>query len=273
MPQQSSSAIVPDMLLFTCRLSGAMILAAALATAARAQQAAAKPQPAFEVASIRPMQWSMDCRTLLPSGSTHFGITCRTLLDLIAMAWHVQGDDIQGGDQSALTNLYAVNATLPDNKTWSDFETIRPMLRQLLIERFHLSVHPSSRKEAGYGLYVAKGGPKLKPSDRNLLQEGEKAGAQPLTWLTVSHVQIRDATMSGIAITFSRVLRQPVADRTGLPGSYNIDLDYAPLAATESTLPSFFSAVEDQLGLHLHPEQVTVPTLVIDHVDASPTPN
>ena len=79
--------------------------------------------------------------------------------------------------------------------------------------------------------------------------------------------------MPHIANLFSFVLRERVADHTGLSGIYNVDLDFAPLNGTDSPLPSFFSAVEDKLGLKLHPEQVTVPTLVIDHVDATPTPN
>jgi uncharacterized protein (TIGR03435 family) len=189
------------------------------------------------------------------------------------MAWNVTGDEIRGGDRAALATFYDVSATVPDNKPWTDFNTIRPMLRQLLIDRFHLSAHASSKKEAGYGLYVAKGGMKLKPLERNIGQDGEAAGAPAANWLTESHVQGRAATMPYIASLFSLVLREPVVDQTGLSGIFNIDLDYAPLKATDSTLPSFFSAVEDTLGLQLRPEQVTAPTLVIDHVDAAPTPN
>jgi uncharacterized protein (TIGR03435 family) len=84
--------------------------------------------------------------------------------------------------------------------------------------------------------------------------------------------------MSYVASRFSLVLREPVVDHTGLPGTFNVDLDYAPLrsttvTSTDSPLPSFFSAVEEFLGLQLRPEQVVVPILMIDHVDASPTPN
>jgi uncharacterized protein (TIGR03435 family) len=227
----------------------------------------------FEAASIRPVEWHAGCHSTLPSGSTHFGVSCRPLLALIAMAWNVNGNEIQGGDGSALQSLYDVKATVPDNKPWSDFATIRPMLRQLLIERFHISAHTGSRKEAGYGLYVVKSGAKLNPSKRDIGQEGEAAGAPSANWISTSHVQGRGANMSHIATLFSLVLREPVVDHTGLSGNYYIDLDFAPLTSTDLPLPSFFSAVEDTLGLQLRPEQVTLPTLVIDHVDAAPTPN
>jgi uncharacterized protein (TIGR03435 family) len=210
---------------------------------------------------------------MLPSGGTHFGLGCRSLRELIGISWHVWGEDIQGGNQSGLSTLYDVRATLPGNKTWTDFDEIRPMLRQLLIERFHLVVHTGSKTEAGYGLFVAKGGAKLTRVDHNSYHDGEKAGAPASNFITLTHVQGRAETTSEIATLFSLVLRQRVADHTGLPGNYNVDLDFAPLNSTDSPLPSFFSAVEDKLGLKLRPEQVTVPTLVIDHVDATPTPN
>jgi uncharacterized protein (TIGR03435 family) len=127
----------------------------------------------------------------------------------------VKGDDIQGGDRSALTTLYDVRATVPGNNPWSDFGTIRPLLRQLLVERFHLSVHTSSRTAAGYGVYVAKGGAKLKQSDRNIVQDGQKAGNQPVNWITVTHLQGRSENMSQIASLFSIVLREPVVDHIG----------------------------------------------------------
>jgi len=65
----------------------------------------------------------------------------------------------------------------------------------------------------------------------------------------------------------------PVVDHTGLSGTFNIDLTYAPDSSTDSDLPSLYTAIEEQLGLKLKPEKVTVDTLVIDHVDGTPTPN
>jgi uncharacterized protein (TIGR03435 family) len=194
------------------------------------------------------------------------------------MAWHVTRDNIQGGDRAALEALYDVEATVPDDKPWTDFNTIRPLLRQLLIERFHLAVHTASKKQSGYGLYVARGGVKLKPLNQKNGQVCEEAGAPAANWLTESHVQGRADDMPYVASLFSLVLHEPVVDRTGLTGVFNIDLDYAPLRSatvrsTGSPLPSFFSAVQDSLGLQLRPEQVVVPILMIDHVDATPTPN
>ena len=60
------------------------------------------------------------------------------------------------------------------------------------------------------------------------------------------------------------------------PASSTVDLRYKPDNDTDpanENLPSFFTAVEEQLGLKLQPEQVTVDTLVIDHLNPEPTPN
>jgi uncharacterized protein (TIGR03435 family) len=65
----------------------------------------------------------------------------------------------------------------------------------------------------------------------------------------------------------------PVADKTGLSGSYDIHLAYRESAEEDTSLPSIFTAVQEQLGLKLVPAKVPVDNLVIDHVDKVPTEN
>jgi uncharacterized protein (TIGR03435 family) len=65
----------------------------------------------------------------------------------------------------------------------------------------------------------------------------------------------------------------PVVDKTGIAGSYDIKLDFAPDLETDSSLPSVFRALQDTLGLKLLAQQVPVETLVIDHVERAPTEN
>jgi uncharacterized protein (TIGR03435 family) len=64
-----------------------------------------------------------------------------------------------------------------------------------------------------------------------------------------------------------------VVDKTGIAGSYDIKLDFAPDLGTDSSLPSLFSALQDTLGLKLQAQQVPVNMLVIDHVERVPTEN
>ncbi len=61
----------------------------------------------------------------------------------------------------AAPNRYEITATMPPGTTK---EQVRLMLRNLLVERFHLAVHHEARNFPGYELTVAKDGPKLKES-------------------------------------------------------------------------------------------------------------
>ncbi len=62
-------------------------------------------------------------------------------------------------------------------------------------------------------------------------------------------------------------------DKTGIAGEYEINLHYAPEDGTDSTLPSLFTAVQEQLGLKLEPREVPVQVVVVDHVEQEPVEN
>ena len=72
-------------------------------------------------------------------------------------------------------------------------------------------------------------------------------------------------------------LGRPVVDRTGLTGEYDFDLEttFAPVspnAAADTTAPSVFVAVQEQLGLKLEPTRTNVKVLIIDSAE-HPTDN
>ena len=74
-------------------------------------------------------------------------------------------------------------------------------------------------------------------------------------------------------------------DETGLKGTFDFSLDWAPDSNSAIIMrsgdangpsdidgPSFFDALKDQLGLKLKSTKAVIPTLVIDHVE-QPSPN
>jgi uncharacterized protein (TIGR03435 family) len=92
--------------------------------------------------------------------------------------------------------------------------------------------------------------------------------------------------VAGIAAALAQQLGRPVIDKTELKGSYDFDLKWTPdetqrgpglggmaPPATESPLPadssspSIFTAVQEQLGLKLESSKGPVETLVIDHIE------
>jgi uncharacterized protein (TIGR03435 family) len=143
-----------------------------------------------------------------------------------------------------------------------------------------------------YALVVAKNGPHLTPAHvvpEAVMQhmptlagwsKGElKAGAVSMTMFT--------SFLSGRPETGGRV----VVDATGLKGSYDFKLNWTPenmhiaqfdgagggqgaanSSPPDSTGPSFFTALQEQLGLKLEAQRAPVEVLVIDRVE-QPSPN
>ena len=66
-----------------------------------------------------------------------------------------------------------------------------------------------------------------------------------------------------------------VIDRTGLAGRYDLTLKWTPDLSTAQTpndetdtsAPSIFTAVQEQLGLKLESAKGPVPVLVVDHAE------
>ena len=86
-------------------------------------------------------------------------------------------------------------------------------------------------------------------------------------------------TMANFAEMLSRINSRIVHDRTGLTGGFDIDLEFTPDptiyrdgtpppgAPLDPGAPSFFAALEEQLGLKLEAVRAPVEVLVIDRME------
>lgn len=63
-----------------------------------------------------------------------------------------------------------------------------------------------------------------------------------------------------------------VVDATDLRGKFNFDLRYTPDGNQAEPGPSLFAALQEQLGLKLETQKLTIKVLVIDGV-STPSPN
>jgi uncharacterized protein (TIGR03435 family) len=139
----------------------------------------------------------------------------------------------------------------------------RDMLQSLLADRFQLRVHYESKVQPIYELVLAKGGSKLKP-----LPADQKPG-----WGKFDRGEfiLRGKSIAEFAngLSFSNLVGRTVVDKTGLIGNYDIDLKWTPddQQGTPDAGPTFFTALEEQLGLKLEAAKGPVDTLVIDHVE------
>lgn len=229
-------------------------------------------QAAFEVASIKlaaPVEFGRISinrgvwKEKGQKGRLHYeGISLR---DWIAEANRIQLRQVSGPDWLSMQR-FDIEAVIP---AALNNNQIPEMLAGLLRERFGLQTHDESKEMPVYALVAAKGGPKLKKSE-------ESSGISGKSTKTIEHVSAR-TTLTNLADYLSERLDRPVVDQTGLDGPYQIELDWIPdntaAPGADSAGPSIFTAVQEQLGLRLAGTKARVRSLVIDHIEKTPTDN
>ena len=223
-------------------------------------------KPALEVATVRstaPNQlgssfWS-------PPGTGTFSAHCVTLPFLIHMAYGIDEKQI-GGKEKWMDSEYFDVVAKPAGNIPLTREQLKPVLQELLKDRFGLVTHSETETVKGYALVRARNGPKLEPGKTDKLP-GFRVYVGPgklegLNW-----------SMPYLASMLQNAAGGPVVDRTGLSGAYDIKLYFASDFEQESSQPSLFTALKETLGLELRPGKVPVQVLVIDHANRIPTEN
>jgi uncharacterized protein (TIGR03435 family) len=237
-----------------------------------------------------------------------------TLRDLIWEAWgNLNTERIVGGPKSLDSTHWVIEAKAPVQEDaqsgWSgpvwngvDLNSMRMMLRALLVDRFKLEAHLEDRLVSGYALVAAK--PKLRkadPSNRPGCKAGPGADGKDPRFanpLASSLVTCRNMTLTQFAAELSKPTSEerpilsnfpPVVDATGISGRYDMTINFTPPRAIPNgggpdaggdafaTDPdgtiSIFDALSRQLGLKLESRKVMGQVLVIDHVNETPTEN
>jgi len=194
---------------------------------------------------------------------------------LVSAAYNLTPKAISGGPAWMDSELYDIQAKTP-GEVRPTLQEQMAMLRGLLSERFSLVFHREEKEFSIYALTVAKGGPKLTPSEPVTTPEG----APPLVFHLApdrARLPARDATMDELAWVLQRAaLDRPVLDRTGLTGRYDFELEWTPdetqfggnvpTGNPEPPKPDLFAALQQQLGLRLEATRGLVNTIEIDQV-------
>jgi uncharacterized protein (TIGR03435 family) len=278
-----------------------------------AQASAPAETPKFEVASIRP-NTSGDNKIsnqILPGGRYNAVNILPRLL--IMNAYALQEQQLVGAPPWISSERFDIVAKAEGEigppVSRDGPSQMQLLIRSLLEERFKLKVHREPREVPIYSLVLArpdgrlgkglrvsavdcdafmaarrKGGPPSEPP---------KPGERPQCGARVGFGEL---TAGGRPLTelvslLSATVGRSVVDRTGLTGSYDIDLRWTPdrvlqrgagAAASDPIRvngveidpngPSIFTALQEQLGLKLESERGTVEALVIDHIER-PTPD
>ena len=228
--------------------------------------AQAPAPPEFEVASIKLTQHG---RT--PDGMSHssvgnpspvsFAATNASLQMLLVWAYEVKDYQISGPDWLNSDDArYDIEAKTPAG---ASSKQMPEMLQTLLAQRFKLAFHRETRTLPLYYLVTAKGGPKLHEAP---------GGGNSSTNSRGGHLTAQHTSMAELGDSLSRHLGRAVVDQTGLTGAFDFTLDYAADDA-DTSRPSIFTALQEQLGLRLEATKGPVEVLVIDRAERVPTEN
>ena len=134
---------------------------------------------------------------------------------------------------------------------------------------FEVRIAGTKQVSPGYALVSAKG---VSQGDAGV--STHRVSVWPgWCYITQHEVGGTNIDMGALAGMLASPVGRPVQDQTGLQGKYTVKVQFAPAGDAESTQPSIFTALKEQVGLELKPAQVPVQTLTIEHLNLTPTEN
>jgi uncharacterized protein (TIGR03435 family) len=250
----------------------------------------ARPQRArsFEVASVKTSAGAPCVGAVAPDRFLRCNITLSLLL---AYAFDVPEFQIVDGPAWTRAARFDVDARALERPTRDE---MRAMARDLLAERFKLRTHAEQREMERFALTVRSGqgglGPKLKRSKVDCAAIVAAPDYRPPTGLPgpgepfcggvrfrntpeSMTMQLDGVTVAQLASRLQAFAGRAVVDKTGLEGTFDVELEFEPPANLRRAAPSnqprrpelsLPAAVRDQLGLDLRSERGPVSFIVVD---------
>jgi bla regulator protein blaR1 len=254
---------------------------------------------AFDVTSVKPNNTGSGMVRMLPAANGGWQAENVTLGMLVRLAFQLQDNQLVGGPRWLFDDRFDVMGTgTSPGRDGPVFDK----LKSFLADRFKLVTHVETREQPIFALVLArrdgKLGEKITPSTTDCTPTGPAGrgrgqtappapGQRPKCGFMIGpgRIMLGGQTMASIATTLSRFAGGIVVDKTNLPGTYDLELTYAPDPAISPTgrdlpprpggeppvantdAPSIFAAVQEQLGLKLEPTKGPVDVLVIDSAE------
>lgn len=234
----------------------------------RAQQE--HPHLEFEVASVKPSGTAIQ--------GQRFRITHGALevinMEPSVMIWNAYGlkfeGQISGVPRWADNEIFDIQAKSeegPDVGAADVRKRTLLRLQSLPISRFALRTHWETRTMQGSVLSVGKGGSKLTPSAAETAFRTRQGAGELLC---------QHCAMVHLVGFLANYLKKPVQNDTGLEGEYDTNIEFAPLYLStgdpRNERPTLSTVLRDRLGLKLESKKITLPVLVVDHIER-PTAN
>jgi uncharacterized protein (TIGR03435 family) len=246
------------------------------------------PPTEFDAASVKPNKSGSTMRRIQPKPGGAIEVENVPLKMLIGLAWNLDRDQdrIVGGPKWIETDAFDIIAKTNDFPLNSPppFDSVRVMLRSLLVERFKLTTHEEDQPATVWNFVVAKGGPKMKEAD-----PANRPGCKPSQDMSSTGVPMityvcQNTTIAQLLETIRNVaaayVDRPAVDMTGLKTAYDFAIHWTPRGALNAGSPgkdgeasdpsggiSFFDAIEKQIGIRMESGKKPMKVLVIDHVE------
>ena len=265
-----------------------LILVAALIACASAN--AQQPQEgrpgrvAFEVAAIKPAGPASGQKGIRPDAGGRVTIVGLTVRELVQAAYGrdtvLMAHQVVGGPAWIDREAFDIVARAPERSAPGGrlpFPTMLAMFRSLLEERFSVATHTETRLLPIFALVVDRQDSRLGPNLRAPAGGCRELGSIPIPGsppfcgmqnagpTRLSGLSVSLNLLAGVLAQMPDVGRT-VHNQTLLVGVYDVELEFAPMAAGGDG-PSVFTALREQLGLRLDSRQGPVEVVVIDRAE------
>jgi uncharacterized protein (TIGR03435 family) len=265
-----------------------MIVGLKFAVAALIIGAGASAQQ-FEVASIKSAAPDERRMFIGPGPAGGISVNNMTLKQMIQSAWHIMPVQISGGP--AWIDSARYNVVAKPEKRPAPEESMR-MLQALLKDRFQLVIHSETKEIPIYALVLARKDGKLgenlteskeggctvpDPNQPPPLLRGGKLGCGAImSQRTMNGVSV---PMTELARSLSLIVGRMVIDKTRLTAKYDYTVEFTPdesialpgappvAAQADSSKPTLFTALQEQLGLKLESQKGPVEVFVVDRAE------
>jgi len=264
--------------------------------------AQAPARPEFEVAAIKLNTGGQPMVSIMaPPGGGRLTTVNTGLKMLITFAYKVKNYEILGSQGWMDSERYDVTAKAPDGAKGQD--QLQLMTQTLLEDRFKLKVHRETKEVPVYVLVAGKNGPKLTESKEGVCTSNGPGNAPPPPpgppgagqlprrpdmrcggmFMGPNSLTGGRMKMEQFITGLSNILGRPVIDKTGFTGTFDVQLTFSPEGTAfagglpglpaglappvDNSLPSIFTAVQEQLGLKVESGKGPGQVLVIDYAE------
>jgi bla regulator protein blaR1 len=241
-------------------------------------------QPVFEAAVLRQNRSGDEGTSIGQRPGGQYIMTNGNIALLLQNAYRPENGEIVGAPDWVRSERYDLRATA--NATTSS-DDLRLMLRPLLTDRLKLAAHLEPREQPVYFLVKARTDGRLGPSIEQTTRDcaayaaagrsglptpvlTPPANGAPPCGLEINDGDIRagGVTMDLLARNLGRRAGRVVFDRSGIDGYFDLTLKFSREPdPNRPDAPSFFTALQEQLGLKLESGRAPLQTLVIDHIE------